>query len=137
MALKTVSLTVGDIEFQTTQFPAMRALEVMVSLQRLAAPAQGVNSNTQLSNAAPALMANLEPGAARKLVLDLLECTTALVRTPQSRLIPLNKQENIDFIFSGKLKMLFDVMGHAIEVNFGDFSEGSEDPAPTTQTPEQ
>lgn len=130
--LKTVAKTIGDIEFQTTQFPAMRALEVMVSLQRLAT---NVNPNMQLSQAAPTIMAGLDPAGARKMVLDLLQSTTALVKTAQgSRLITLDKQENIDLIFSGKLKVLFEVMAHAIEVNYGDFNDGSNDPAPLTQT---
>ncbi len=136
-SLKSVPLIIGDIEFSTTQFPAMRALEVMVSLQKLAGAMQGINPNTSLAAAAPQMMAGLEPGAAKRLVLDLLQSTTALVRTPTTRLILLNTQENVDLVFSGKLKMLFEVIGHAVEVNFGDFSEGSAPDAPLTQTLDQ
>ncbi len=134
MALKTVPLVIDDIEFSTTQFPAMRALEVMVSLQRLTA---GMNPNTQLTAAAPGLLSGLDGPSAKKLVLDLLECTTALIRTPVAKIVTLNKQETIDLVFSGKLKVLFQVVAHAIEVNFGDFSEGSDELAPQTQTPAQ
>jgi len=129
MSLKTVPITIDDIEFNTTQFAAMRALEVMVTLQRLTA---GMNPDSQVN--AAGLLAGLDGPGARKLVLDLLEGTTALVRTPTHKIITLNTQANIDAVFSGKLKMLFQVIGHAIEVNFGDFNEGSEDPAPPTQT---
>ncbi len=136
--LKTVPLIVklpdGDIEFQTTQFPAMKALEVMVTLQGLTA---GANPNQSVAQAAPNLLAGLDGPKARKLVLDVLECTTALVRNPVAKLILLNTQVSIDQVFSGRLKLLFEVVAHAIEVNFGDFSEGSEDPAPLTQTPGQ
>jgi hypothetical protein len=134
MALKTVQLKIDDIEFSTTQFPAMRALEVMVNLQRLTA---GMNPDQSLAQAAPHLMAGLDGPAARKLVMDLFESTTALLRTPTHKIVTLNSQANIDLVFNGKLKMLFQVVAHAIEVNFGDFGEGSDGPAPLTQTPEQ
>lgn len=132
MALKTVPLIIEDIEFQTTQFPAMRALEVMVTLQKIAASTS--NQNAQLTTA---MMATLDQASMKKLVLDLLECTTALVKGPPTRLIALNKPDGIDQVFSGKLKMLFTVIQHAVEVNYGDFSEGSDDLAPQTQTPSQ
>lgn len=128
--LKTVPLVIDDIEFSTTQFPAMRALEVMVTLQKMSA---GHGASTSITSA----MIGMEPASMKKLVLDLLECTTALIRTPQPRLVTLNKTENIDLIFSGKLKMLFEVITHAVEVNYGDFGDGSTEPAPTTQTLDQ
>lgn len=138
MSLKTVSKTIGDVEYQTTQFPAMKALEVMVLLQRLSAPTQGIAPSTQLSAAAPALFANLNPGQLRELVIEMFQCTTALVRTPQgSKLVALTDQKSIDLVFSGKLQDLFEVFGHAVEVNFGNFSEGSANPAPPTQTLDQ
>ena len=133
--LKTVTLTVDDVEFSTTQFPAMKALEVMVSLQRLATA--NVSPNAQISQAAPALMSGLDGASAKKLVLDLLQCTTALVRDPAPKLIQLTSQQAIDQVFSGKLKVLFQVIGHAIEVNYGDFNEGSPDPAPLHPTLDQ
>jgi len=132
MSLKTVPLEIDGIEFQTTQFPAMRALEVMVTLQKLTA---GMNPNSQIS--ASGLMTGLDGPAAKRLVMDLLECTTAVVRSPVTKLVSLDKQTNIDLIFSGKLPMMFKVIAHSIEVNFGDFNEGSEDPAPLAQTPGQ
>jgi hypothetical protein len=130
MALKTVPLEIDGIEFQTTQFPAMRALEVMVSLQKIAA---GSNQNAQL---AAAMMASLDQASMKKLVLDLLECTVALVKSPQAKLIALNKPEGIDQVFSGKLRMLFTVIQHAVEVNYGDFNDG-EETAPQAPTPGQ
>ncbi len=134
MALKTVTKIIDDIEFQTTQFPAMRALEVMVTLQKIAA---GSNQSEQL---ATAMMAGMDQASMKKMVLDLLECTTALVpgtAGSPTKLIPLNKAEGIDRVFSGRLKMLFDVIHHAVEVNFGDFNEGSNDLAPQTLTQDQ
>lgn len=120
--LKSVPKEIDGIEFTTTQFPAMTALEVMGDLQRVASTAN-MNPNAQLSAVAPIMTP--------KMVIDLLRQTTALVKTPQgSKLLTLNTQENINLVFSGRLKILFDVIAHAIEVNFGDFNEGSADPAP-------
>lgn len=134
--LKTVPITIGDIEFQTTQFPAMKALEVMVMLQNMSAT-NNVPSTASLTQATPQLMASMTPQGVRQLVLGLLQSTQAILRVPVARIVTLDKQETIDLVFSGKLKMLFDVMAHAIEVNFGDFSEGSESPAPLNPTPGQ
>lgn len=137
VALKTVPTTINDIEFATTQFPAMRALEVMAMLQGL--NTAGVNPNASVSAAAPQLMAGLSGAALRKVVLETLQCTTALIRPEggAARLVTLDRQENIDLIFSGRLKMLFQVIAHAVEVNFGDFDEGSNDPAPLILTQDQ
>lgn len=132
--LKTVPLTIGDIEFQTTQFPAMKALEVMVILQGMSS-AQNVPASTSLSQAAPQMMSNLTPQGARQLVLSVLQSTSAIIPSSSGKkIVMLDKQESIDLVFSGRLKVLFDVMAHAIEVNYGDFNEGSESPAPQDQT---
>lgn len=132
MPPKTVSLTIDEIEFQTTQFPAMRALEVMVELQKASA-----TSGTPNASVTSGFMTGLSAQATKKLVMELLECTQALVHTPTTKLVPLDKQTNIDLIFSGKLKMLFQVIGHVIEVNFADLTEGSEELAPPAPTLDQ
>lgn len=124
--LKTVSKTIGDLEFQTTQFPAVKALEIMSSLQKL--------QSSDMSRA----MGNLKPGEAKALFLEVLQCTTTIIETPQGKkLITFDKQESLDRVFSGRLKMMFQVLEHAIEVNYGDFNEGSVDPAPLAQTLDQ
>ncbi|HEY6018998.1 MAG TPA: hypothetical protein VIY48_03630 [Candidatus Paceibacterota bacterium] len=124
--LKTVSKVIGGMEFQTTQFPAVKALEVMSSLQKL--------QSADMSKA----MSALKPGEAKALFLEVLQCTTTIIETPQGKkLITFDKAESLDRVFSGKLKTMFDVLAHAIEVNYGDFNEGSTDPAPLAPTLDQ
>jgi hypothetical protein len=133
--LKTVSKTLkdksGELEFSTTQFPCMKALEIMVSLQKLGS--SGAPGNAHIS----AAMAGLKPEEAGKLFVDVLQCTTTIIETPQGkRQITFNSKDALDKVFSGRLKLLFDVLEHAIEVNYGDFTEGSDVPAPPAQTPD-
>ncbi len=136
--LKTEKVTVDGIEFQTTQFPAMRAFELLARLVKSLGPAVGALTNLDptmdLTHAGPQLMAGLatlNPAEAAKLVEEVLTCTTALV---DNKLIPLNSRENIDVVFSSKLKMMFKVLGHALKVNYQDFSAGSDPAAPLAQT---
>lgn len=131
--LKSETKEIDGIEFTVVQFPAMKALEVMVSLQR---SSLGANPNASISQAASA-MAGMDPSATKKMVLDVLACTTALVRNPDPKLIALNDQKGIDLVFSGKLRTLFRVIEFAVEVNYGDFKEGSEESAPLTLTQDQ
>lgn len=126
--LKTETKEIDGTEFSVTQFPAMKALEVMGSLQKMAA---GANPNTQLAQAAAG------GTMSKQMVLDLLACTTALLREPKTKLVGLTSQGAIDEVFSGRLRTLFRVIEFAIEVNFGDFKEGSEDSAPLTLTQDQ
>ena len=136
LSLKSESLTIGDVEFSTQQFPAMRSLEVLTKLIKVAGPAMATLSSldpkTELSAAVPQLMAalqGLEPKEAHNLVLELFAMTTALVRAPSgSKILTLNKQENIDQVFSGNIRNMFTVLGHSISVNYGDFFGGI-DPA--------
>jgi hypothetical protein len=132
--LKSETKELGGIKFTVTQFPAMKAIEVMVSLQRMSA---GMSPNAQLTQVAHQAMASADPAATQKMILDVLQCTTALVEAPELKLMNLGEKKNIDLVFTGRLKLLFDVMAFAIEVNYGDFKEGSEESAPQAQTPSQ
>lgn len=129
--LKEETRELGGINFTVVQFPAMKALEVMVVLQNMT---PGASPDTDLSTAARAAMSKMDPKAMKQMVLDVLQCTTAHI-PGTTKLIPLTSQKEIDQVFSGKLKLLFEVIGFAIEVNYGDFKEGSEGSAPLIPTP--
>jgi hypothetical protein len=135
--LKTEAVTIDDIRFETTQFPAMRAFELLARLVKSVGPAIGaltnIDPNTELSSIGPQLMAGLStlnPSEAAKLVEDVLACTTADV---DNKRISLSTKSNIDLVFSSKLKTMFKVLGHALKVNYQDFNEGSDPAAPLTQ----
>ena len=138
--LKTESFTATDgTIFNTTQFPAMHSLELMAQLMKTIGPAlaalQGVSVDTDLSALGPALsgaLAGLKPNEASQLVLAVLASTTAQVTNPsgQQKIMQLNSREVIDLVFSNKLKTLFDVLEHALKVNYSDFFVGSDQVAP-------
>lgn len=129
--LKTETKEIDGIEFTVTQFPAMKALEVMASLQNASS---GMDPNMKLGHIA---VGKMDPVAQRKMVLDVLQCTQALIREPSLTLVALTDQKAIDRVFSGRLRTMFKVIEFAVEVNYGDFKEGSEDPAPPTPTQDQ
>ena len=141
--LKTESVEINGTEYQTTQFPALHSLEVLATLVRVAGPVLAVlgaaNQEAELSTITPQLMQamhGMKPSDARDLVLSLLSNTNAMVRSAngQMRLVLLNSQSSVDSVFSGKIKDMFAVVGHAIRVNYGDFIGGSDPSAPLTQT---
>ncbi len=145
--LKTETKTIDGVEFTTIQFPAMRSFELLAKLVKQIGPAlalmSSVDPDTQITDLAPHLMSalsGLEPAAARALVVDVLSNTQALLRDAngQASLVELNRTETIDRVFSGKLRTMFVVLGHALKVNYGDFTEGSAPNAPQTpSTPGQ
>ena len=134
MGTQMKSVTIDGVEFQTDQFPAMHALEVLAQLVRVAGPALSIlssaNPETELSDLAPQLgaaLSGLKPADANELVRKLLSQTRAFVQAKDggTRIVELTTEEKINQVFSGKLKVLFQVVGHSIRTNYGDFSEGS------------
>ncbi len=140
--LKSEDYEVGEFKFSTTQFPAMRAFELMTQLAKTIGPAlaalQSLDKDTELSALGPILssaLSNLTKTDATALVLDILAGTQATVPGPggQRTIVQLTSRAALDAVFSARLKMMFQVLGHAIKVNYADFSEGSDPAAPTTQ----
>ena len=103
MSVRTETRSVRGVELTCTQFPARRALAMM---ERVAKFERGLLSGGELESWPQ----------------QLLACCTALVDGKQ---IPLNSGEMIDAVFSGRLPALADAMAFAIEVNYGDFSDGA------------
>lgn len=110
MLLKTEKKMFGDIQFTTTTFPAMQALEMMGLVGEDHGPKE---------------MAQYAP--------EFLKSTAAIL-TDQTgpKQVPLNSRENIDLVFSGRLPTLFKVWEWVSKVNYGDFSQGSDPSAPQT-----
>lgn len=129
--LKTETREIDGTEFTVTQFPAMKALEVMASLQNASV---GMDPSVKLGQI---VTGKMDAAAQKKMVLDVLQCTQALVREPTMKLIALTDQKAIDQIFSGRLRTMFKVIEFAVEVNYGDFKDGSEVSAPLTLTQDQ
>lgn len=137
--LQTKELEIGDITFQTTQFPAMRAFEVLASLIKVGGPVLALIANADqtadLSTIAPQLssaLSGLKASEAKTLLQDMLANTRAIVRDGgKLKIIELTSEEKINSVFSGKLMVMFQVFGHALRTNYGDFSVGSDQTAPT------
>lgn len=140
--LKTETLTIGTDQFNTTQYAALHSLELMAQLVKTIGPAlaalQGVDSETELSSLAPLLagaLSGLKADESSRLVVAILSGTTAQITGPngQPRIVQLNTRELIDFVFAGRLKVMFSVLGHALKTNYSDFFEGSAQVAPELQ----
>lgn len=140
---KTETKKLGDLDFKTTQLPAMKAFALLAKLARVVGPAisalSGLDPDTELDLAGSGLISalkSLDPKEAEGLVLDILSGTEVIIPDATGgRALSLAKQANIDLVFTGKLRMLFQVVGFALQVNFGDFSEGSVPAAPLPQAP--
>lgn len=136
--LQTKNVEIDDIEFQTTQFPAMRAFEILASLIKVAGPVLTLIANADqtadLSTLAPQLsgaLSGLKPSEAADLLKSMFSSTRAIVRDGgKLKIVELNSEERINSVFSGKLMMMFQVFGHALRTNYGDFSVGSDQTAP-------
>jgi hypothetical protein len=138
---KTETKKLGDFEFKTTQLPAMRAFALLTRLAKVVGPALGalstLNPDTELDLAGSGLftaLQTLDPKEAEHLILEVLVATEVVIPDATGgRAVPLSKQENINLVFTGKLKLLFQVLGFALSVNFRDFSEGVDQAAPEAQ----
>lgn len=142
--LKTVSKDLGDLTYTTTQFPAMRSVQLLTRLAKVAGPVlaalAGAQPTDDISVHAPKLagaLAGLEPVEASSLVADVLMCTAVAVPDAAGgRRIEFTSATNIDLVFSGRLGDLFKILMWVIEVNYGDFSVGSApQPTPATTLP--
>lgn len=143
--IETKSTSIDGVEFVTTQFDAFTALEVLAKLAKVAGPLLsmlgGMNPDTPLSSIGPQLaqaFQGLKPSEASDLVLDLLKQTQAIMRdkTGALRVVELNTKDRINQVFSGRLKLMFQAVGHSIGANFGDFTAGSDASAPAPATAE-
>lgn len=143
MNLKSDKTTVDGILFETTQFPAMRALELMGRLTKVLGPTLGAlasaDPDAEMDSLAPVLavaLKDLEPKELSTIAIELLAGTSALVQGASGMsLVTLNSRENLDLVFSSRLFALFKVAVHAIRVNYGDFIGGSGLGAPRPQEP--
>lgn len=135
MSQKTETTTIDGVEYTTTQFSAMHSFGVLAELVKVAGPAIAVlttaEQGQEITQLAPALMGalgGLDPEVAKNLVLKLLAMTYAIV---DDKKVDFTNQKAIDRVFTGNLKALFQVVGHAISVNYSDFFAGSASSTPT------
>lgn len=133
MKLKYEEVEIDNIKFGTTQFPAMRSLELMGKLVQTIGPALGVIStadpNTPLEQLAPVLagaLSNLKPAELGTLALEILAGTSATVETDgKFRRLDIMSKKDFDEVFSGRLMTMFKAVLHALQVNYADFGFGS------------
>lgn len=138
MNLKTEPVTIGGILFETTQFPAMRSYALLTRLVKAIGPAMSIlaaaDKELRLEDMGPILgsaLANVTPAEAQGILLEALSCTTAeITDATGGRVIGLTGADKVDLVFSGRLKVMFQVFAHALKVNYSDFSEGSDQDAP-------
>lgn len=131
-SLKTVEKTFDglDIRFEVTQFGAMRSCELMKKIQ-MAMMAAGASPEADMRGAA----ALLDPS----MIVDILAGTVAFGTNDKGepKKVELNKREKLDAVFNGRVKKMFDLVEFVIEVNFGDFQEGSDLAAPLPKEPSE
>lgn len=138
--LKTETKDIDGLGVTCTQFPAMRSSELLARLLKVIGPSLGVlmrlDPNTELDRAGVELVAglsSLKPEELPGLISKVLEMTA--VRVPDESggagaVISLDKKENLDIVFSGRMLTMFKVAGFAIQVNYRDFASGSAPAAP-------
>jgi hypothetical protein len=133
MNLKYEETEIDGIRFGTTQYGAMRGLELMGRLAQTIGPAFGALSmadeTTEMDKFAPVIglaLRDLKPAELSSLVIDILAGTTATVTEGSSvKRYDLLTKESLDRVFSGRLMTMFKVVLHALKVNYSDFGFGS------------
>lgn len=143
--LKYEEIEYDGIKFATTQYGAMRGLELLGKLARTIGPAMGALGQMEwgpgdIEKAAPILgyaLQNLQPNELTSLVTDILKGTTAtLTENGTLRRVDLLDGNAIDRVFNGRLLTMFKVILNALRVNFADFGFGSaaqKESAPATE----
>lgn len=138
--LKYEEVEIDGIKFGTTQFAAMRSLELMGKLVQTIGPALGVIStadpNTPLERLAPVLagaLSNLKPAELGTLALEILAGTTATIEDDGKYVrVDILSKNDFNRVFSGGLMTMFKAVIHALKVNYADFGFGS---GPTQDAP--
>jgi len=142
--LKYEEVEIDGIKFGTTQYGAMRSLELLGKLAKTIGPALGAISsadmNTDLEKFAPVLavaLRDLQPAELSDLTLDILKGTTATITDGSGNMkrVDLMSRESLDRVFSGRLMTMFKAVMHALKVNYSDFGFGSA--APSESAPAQ
>lgn len=147
--LKYEEKEIDGLKFGTTQYAAMRGLELMGKLASSMGPALGAMSAIEGENDfekyAPMLaiaLRDLEPSKLSTLCVDILSGTTATIEENNKvKRVDLSSKEALDRVFSGRLMTMFKVILFALKVNFADFGFGSEsaasESAPQEKTTEE
>lgn len=140
--LKYEETEIDGVRFGTTQYAAMRGLELMGRLAQTVGPALGALSmadmETDLDKFAPVIavaLRDLKPEELTSLTIAILSGTTATITEANTvKRVDLMTRESLDRVFSGRLMTMFKVILHALKVNYADFGFGSA--APTESAPE-
>lgn len=134
---RTLSDTEGDLEVTSMQFAAMKSFALLAKLVKTVGPALGalmkLDPTVEMSASVDGLasaFAELDDVAAAKLVPEILAGTSALV---DGKTYDFARKENIDLVFSGRLGLMFQSIGLALQVNYRDFGKGSVPAAPQRQ----
>jgi hypothetical protein len=142
--LNKESRTIDGVDFVATQFPAVRGFTILGKLVKTIGPALGTlasaGGDQDLAALAPQLataLSGLDPSAAASLMIEVLSCVSAMTTDDQGRMrsTQLDSQAAIDKVFSGRLGVMFKVIGLALQVNYSDFMAGSFPTAPGPTTP--
>ena len=148
---KVISTDGGDFKFSTTQLPAVRGFKVGLRLAKQIGPLFGafaslgnlgdIGLGTDISGALPAIttaLGSMDPDELLSLAKAVLESTTVQISDATGgRVMPLSTDENINLVFSGRLRMMVEVLMFVVGVNFPDFLPGGlkAPGAKTTTTP--
>lgn len=121
LQLPTVEKVIGGVKFETTKYAAYRAYELMGKIQKQLA-GSGVSGDTDLKKVGAFLDGPI--------VLEILRNTRAYIVDDkgEERIVELADSKKIDVVFCGSLglKHMLMAVEHALEVNYGDFDEGSD-----------
>lgn len=135
--LKHEETEIDGIKFSTTQYGAMRGLELLGKLAKTVGPAMGALSSaetgTDIEKFAPVIavaLRDLQPNELVSLSVDILSGTSATITDNNTmRRVDLVNRDALDKVFSGRLTTMFKVLLHALKVNFSDFGFGSAAPS--------
>lgn len=127
---KSESIELDGLTFRTTQFAAMKGFALLAKLAKLIGPAlaalSGAAPDTDVATLAPALMGamrDLDDAQMSALAAEILAQTSVMADGSGKK--DFSDRKNIDVVFTGRLMLLFKVLGHAVRVNFADFFAGS------------
>lgn len=123
------------IKFATTQYGAMRSLELLGKLAKTLGPAMGVLADSvdlegdDFNRALPYIgvaLRDLQPAEMTSLIKEILKGTTAtMTENGTTKRMDLLDEKDINRVFDGRLSTMFKVVLFALKVNFADFGFGS------------
>lgn len=147
MGLKMETRIIAGCDVRSQQLPALASFNLMTKLGRIITPVldkidlSNISMESDIGALTPALAAlfsNMDSDESGPLLCEILATTSVTLDDDEGhRIEHLTNREAINRVFSGRMRMMFEVIVFALKVNFADFFDGALDDQKSSAEPEE